>query len=86
MRGVQTLVIGLVVLSAVTLFMAAIVEPIAAVALDSEAVQDLGWASDVESIQETLLRYVPLMWIAFLLTWVGMWAFRRGRTTEVRRA
>lgn len=85
MRGVQTLVIGLVIVSAVTVFMAATVEPIAQIVMARESVQELGMAGDAESIQNTLLRYVPLMWIAFLLVWAAIWAFRRGRTTEVRR-
>lgn len=85
MRGVQVFVTGLLVISTIVLMMGTLVEPIASVVLASSAVQDMGLAADVKSIRETLLRWVPLLFIAYLITFGGMWAFRRGRTTEVRR-
>lgn len=87
MRGVQVFVTGLLVISAIVLLMGTLLEPIAQVAIDSAAVQDLGWATDATQIRDTILRWTPLLFIAYLVTFAGMWAFRRGRTTttEVRR-
>lgn len=85
MRGVQVFVTGLLVISAVVLLMGTLLEPIAAVATDSAAVQNLGWADDANQIRDTILRWVPLLFIGYLVTFGTMWAFRRGRTTEVRR-
>lgn len=85
MRGVQVFVTGLLVISAIVLLMGTLLEPIAQVAMDSTAVQNLGWADDAGQIRDTILRWVPLLFIAYLVTFGTMWAFRRGRTTGVQR-
>jgi len=85
MRGIQTFVIGLLVISAVVMFAGILLEPITAVVADSSAVQEMGWDSEAVDIQNTILRWVPLMFIGYLLTWAVMWAIRRERTTGVRR-
>lgn len=85
MRGVQVFVTGLLIIAALVLFMGTILEPIAAVATDSAAVQSLGWADDANQIRDTILRWTPLLFIAYLVTFAGMWVFRRGRATGVRR-
>lgn len=85
MRGVVVFMTGLLVISAVTLVAGALLEPILDVVTASSAVQDLGWASDAESITDTILQYVPLLFIAYTLAWGTAWAIRRERHTEVRR-
>ena len=85
MRGIQTFVIGLLVISAVVLFAGVLLEPITEVVLASSAVQEMGWDSEAVDIQNTILRWIPLMFIGYLLTWAVMWAIRRERTTGMRR-
>jgi len=85
MRGIQTFVIGLLVISAVVLFAGILLEPITEVVLASSAVQEMGWDSAAVDIQNTILRWIPLMFIGYLLTWAVMWAIRRERTTGMRR-
>lgn len=85
MRAIAVFFGGLLTISAIMLIAGPLVEPIAAVVLDSSAVQTLGWASEVKSIRTTLLQWVPAIFLAYLVTWAGMWVFRRGRTTGVRR-
>jgi len=85
MRGVQTFIIGLVIISVVVMFAGVLLEPIADVVLASSAVQALGWDSQALDIRDTILRWMPLLFIGYLLTWAGMWAVRRERSTGVRR-
>jgi preprotein translocase subunit SecG len=85
MRGVAVFLTGIFAISAVVLVMGVLLEPITAVVVDSGAVQSLGWASDAKSIRDTILRWIPLLGIGFFLTWAGMWALRRERTTTRRR-
>ena len=85
MRGVALFMSGLLVIAAVTLVAGALMEPILDVVTASEAVQELGWASDAESITDTVLQYAPLLFIAYTLAWGTAWAIRRERRTEVRR-
>ena len=85
MRGIQTFIIGLLVISAVVMFAGVLLEPITEVVLASSAVQEMGWDNVAVDIQNTILRWIPLMFIGYLLTWAVMWAIRRERTTGVRR-
>jgi len=85
MRGVQTFVIGLFVISAIVMFAGVLLEPITAVVMDSEAIQEMGWDNEAADIQNTILRWMPLLFIGYLLTWAFMWSIRRERTTGVRR-
>lgn len=85
MRAIQTFIIGLLVISAVVMFAGVLLEPITEVVLASSAVQEMGWDNVAVDIQNTILRWIPLMFIGYLLTWAVMWAIRRERTTGVRR-
>lgn len=85
MRAVVVFLYGLLTISAITLMAGTLLEPILEVVTASQAVADLGWSSDAVSITDTILRYMPLMFIAYLLAFAGAWAFRRERFTDVRR-
>lgn len=85
MRGVVVLVTGVFSIAAVMMVAGVVIEPIAQVVVDSQAVQNLGWTGHVTGIQNTVLRWGALLGIIFFVVWAFMWALRRSRTTEVRR-
>jgi hypothetical protein len=85
MRGVVKLVTGLVFISIATVFMGPVLEPIADIVANNAAVQSLGFDDSVLDIRDTILRYVPLLFIAVLLAFAGAVAFDTGRVSEVRR-
>lgn len=84
MRGVAVFITGLFVLTAVTMFAGIMLEPVLAIVADDPAVQEQGWDSDATSITDTILRWMPLLYIAYLLVWGSAWYFRRERMTGRR--
>ena len=84
MRGVIVFVSGLFILTAITMFAGMILEPILAQVVDAEAVQALGWGETGEDITDTIVRWLPLLYITYLLVWAGAWYFRQERMTARR--
>ena len=85
MRGVVVFVTGLFMISGITMFAGMLLEPFIAIVGNDEAVQALGWGDTPADIGDTILRWMPLLFIAYLLVWAGVWYFRFERFTEVRR-
>lgn len=84
MRGIIKLITGLVFISLATVMMGPLLEPVTTIVVNNAAVQALGWGSFATDIRDTILRYIPLLFIAVLLAFAGAVAFDSGRTTEVR--
>jgi hypothetical protein len=85
MKGIIGLISGLTFLSGMVLVMGVLLEPITTLVIGNDAVQALGWASFATDIRDTILRYSPLLFIAYLLAFAFAVAFSKGRVTEVRR-
>ncbi len=84
MRGVATFIVGLFVISAVVLFAGALLDPLAETIASFGAVESLGWDDSALDIRDTILRWVPLLYIGYTLIWGLMWYLRRERLTAVR--
>lgn len=85
MRGVAVFISGLFVLTLITMFSGAMLEPILEIVATDPAVQSLGWATYATDITDTINRWIPLLYIAYLLVWSGMWYLRKERMTGARR-
>lgn len=85
MQSIRTLVVGLLIVSAVMLAAVPLLEEIGAIVAQNESVQALGWDSMVPDYEAVVLRWMPAIWIIYLLTWGVVWAIRKGRTTGVQR-
>lgn len=85
MRGITIMITGTFLIAVVGLVAGILAEPIANVALASEAVRELGWQDKVTNIRDTILQWTILLGILYNVVWAGMWAIRRERSTEVRR-
>lgn len=81
MRGIAVFISGLFILTVFTMFTGPILEPVLDVVASDPAVQAQGWDSTAANITDTITRWMPLMYIAYLLTWAGAWYFRRERMT-----
>lgn len=84
MRSVANLVVGLVVIAAVMLAAVPLLEEIGSIVAQNDAVQALGWDSIVPNYQAVVLRWLPALWIIYLITWGIAWAIRKGRTTGLQ--
>ncbi|WP_435551953.1 hypothetical protein [Natrinema sp. CGMCC1.2065] len=84
MRGVAVFISGLFILTAITMFTGVMYEPILEIVANNGAVQQAGLASDATDIADTVLRWMPLMYIAYILVWATLWYFRRERMTAPR--
>ena len=85
MRGVVVFFTGLFVITAITMFAGMLIEPFIDVAADNPAVQDMGWDNVAEDIGDTILRWMSIFFIAYLLAWGAVWYLRQERLTTVRR-
>lgn len=81
MRGAIVIISGILSIAAIVMVAGWIVEPLTEVVTSSAAVQEQGWDSHAENIQETVLRWAVLIFLAGLGLWAGLWAIRRERTT-----
>jgi hypothetical protein len=84
MRGIAKLVTGLVFVSIAVLLMGTLLEPVTAIVIDNAVMQSLGWDTIAIDVRDTILRYVPLLFIGILLAFAGAVAFRKGRVSNVR--
>jgi ethanolamine transporter EutH len=85
MRGAIKLLTGLLTISAVILAAGMMVEPIVRIVAEDPAVAEIGLSGMALDMQQVLLQWLPLLFVAFLLVFGVMYALRRGRTTDVRR-
>ena len=85
MRGVVVFITGLFIISAITMFAGVLIEPFVAIVAEDSAMQNLGWAGIGEDIGDTILRWMPLLFIAYILVWASAWYFRVERFGQVRR-
>lgn len=85
MRGVAVFITGLFVLTAVTMMAGVVLEPIHEIVVNDAAVEAQGLDDDASGITNTILRWMPALWIAYLLVWAAGWYLRRERMTGVRR-
>ncbi len=85
MRGVAVFITGLLLLSIITLVAGVTLEPVLEEVANDPAVESMGLDDDATKITDTILRWMPLMYIAYILVWATAWYFRRERMTGVRR-
>lgn len=85
MRGVVMFVTGLFMISGITMFAGMLLEPFISIVAADPVIQDLGWEETPADIGDTILQWMPLLFIAYLLVWAAVWYFRFERFTEVRR-
>lgn len=84
MRGVAVLITGLFVVTALTMLMGVMYEPILEIVVSSSAVEAEGMGGTAERIADTNLQWVPAIGLAYFLVWGVMWYFRRERMTGRR--
>jgi hypothetical protein len=85
MRGIVVFITGLFTISAITIVMGPVLEPLTTIVAGNSAVQALGWAGTATSIQNTILDKIVLIFLIFLVLWPTLWYIRRNRNTGVRR-
>lgn len=85
MRGVVVFVTGLFVISGITMFAGMLLEPFIEIVSNDATVEAMGLGDTSVDIGDTILRWMPLLFIAYLLVWAGVWYFRFERFTQVRR-
>ncbi len=85
MRGVAVFITGLLLLSIITMIAGVTLEPVLEEVANDPAVESMGLDDDATKITDTILRWMPLMYIAYILVWAAAWYFRRERMTGVRR-
>ena len=85
MRGAAIFIGGLLTISAITMFAGVLLEPFIHIVADDSAARAMGWDTVGEDIGDTILRWMPLLFIAYLLVWGFVWYIRFERFTEVRR-
>ena len=84
MRGIATIVTGTMVVSALLVAGVPVVEALVDILESSEAATDAGFVDWSSTLETVLLRWLPALWIIFLLAWATAWTIRRGRTTGVQ--
>jgi len=77
MRGIIVLLMTIFGVSVVMLGAVPLTEALTNVVTANSAVQSMGWAGHATSIQETLLKYVPIGAVFSALVYAVILAFRR---------